>query len=411
MHSAGRVDPARDVAHVDPARDVVRVVLVALVARLLLFAAIAPWKPEVLETRILRLDARLYADQSEEVLHGHLLSPGSMKAPGYPVFLAAVRVFAGGRLFAALVVQCVAGAAIAGIVVVLGRRFFGETAALIGGYLVALDPASVLIANCLLSDIPFALLLALGVWTMLRAFHNPGVRWPLASGILFALATLARPIGVFLPFLAVPFLVLIDRRGGRSLAAQAARLAAFLAPWIAGVVLWIARGANLDAFKDAARLFDWYLITIRHTTLAKQVAGIAALLFESGSSLFAELLGIDSTKVVILSDNVEGGWGGALRRAFLERNAAQLAFLVASLAVLVVTYVGIAAAVLDGALRRARDRAGLVYVIVTALVLLAVSSLWGTMRYRVPVMPFLALVSGVGWAVLASQLAARRKAL
>ena len=408
MDRAARVHRA---GHVDPARGVVRVVLVALLARLVLFAAIAPWKPDVLETRILRLDARLYAEQSEEVLRGHLLSPGSMKAPGYPVFLAAVRVLAGGRVFAALLVQCAAGAALAGLVVVLGRRFFGETAALLGGYLVALDPASVLIANCLLSDVPFALLLALGVWTMVRAFQAPGVRWALASGILFALATLARPVGVFLPFLAVPFLAVIDRRGGRTPGAQAARLAAFLAPWIAGLLLWIARGANVDMFQDAARLFDWYLITLRHNTLVKQLAGVAALLFESGSSLFAELLGIESTKVVILSDNVEGGWGGALRRAFLERSPVQLAFLVASLAVLVVTYVGIVAAATEGALRRAQDRAGLAYVIVTALALLAVSSLWGTMRYRVPVMPFLALVSGAGWAALWARLAERRRAL
>src|SRR4030095_12672367 len=102
-----------------------------------------------LETRILRLDARLYAEQSAEVLHGRLLSPGSMKAPGSPVFLAGARVLAGARLFAALLLQCAAGAAVAGLAVVLGRRFFGETAALIGGYLVAAGPASVLIADSL----------------------------------------------------------------------------------------------------------------------------------------------------------------------------------------------------------------------------------------------------------------------
>lgn len=356
---------------------------------------------------MLRLDARLYAEQSDQVLHGQLLSPGAMKAPGYPIFIAAARLASGDRLVTAILLQCLAGAAAALIAAALAARFFGERAGLVAGALVALDPASVLIANCLLSDVPFTFLILLGAWLTIRSFDSPALRWPLAAGFVFVLATLARPIGVFAPFLAAPFLFVADRAARHSPGRRALRLAIFLLPWILGVVAWAARGADVSRFRDAARLFDWYLISLRETTAGKAFRGVAALLFESGSSLFAELLGLESKRVVLLSDSVEGGMAGAIRRAFVGRAWQQIAFLAGTLAVLAATYGGMLASLRP--VRAARPRVAVFYLIATAAALVAVSSLWGTMRYRVPIMPFFAIFAGGGLVALAEFLRRRRR--
>ncbi len=386
---------------------ITRVLIVALLARLLLFAAIAPWRAETLETRILRLDARLYAEQSDQVLRGQFLSPGAMKAPGYPIFLALARIVSGGRIFSAILLQCVAGAAVALIAASLGARFFGERAGVVAGFLVALDPASILIANCLLSDIPFTFLILVAAWLTLRSFDSPGLRWPLVAGFVFILATLARPIGVFAPFLAAPFLFFADRAARLSPRRRLVRLAVFLSPWILGVLAWAACGADLSRFRDGARLFDWYLISLRETNAGKLFRGIAALLFESGSSLFAEILGLPSKRVVLLSDSIEGGMIGAIRQAFVGRPWAQLAFVGWTLAVLGATYAGVLASIRS--VRGARPRVATLYLIATALALVAVSSLWGTMRYRVPIMPFFAIFAGAGLVRLADGWSARRR--
>ncbi|MFN0149927.1 MAG: ArnT family glycosyltransferase [bacterium] len=341
------------------------------------------------------------------MLRGQFLNPGAMKAPGYPIFLAFARLVSGGRIYAAILLQCLAGAAVAAIAAYLGARFFGERAGIVAGVLVALDPASILIANCLLSDIPFTFLILLGAWLTLRSFDSPGLRWPLVAGFVFILATLARPIGAFAPFLAAPFLFFADRAANLSPRRRLVRLALFLSPWILGVLAWAARGADLSRFQDAARLFDWYLISLRETNAGKLLRGIAALLFESGSSLFAEILGLESKRVVLLSDSIEGGTIGAIRQAFVGRPWPQLAFVAWTLAVLSATYAGVLACVRSA--RAARPRVAIFYLIATALALVAVSSLWGTMRYRVPIMPFFAIFAGAGLVKLADVWNNRRR--
>lgn len=113
------------------------------------------------------------------------------RAPGYPLFLAGC--FASPTV--ARVVQALLDASTVLGVFLLGRRWLGDGPSLLGALLAAFNPFLIYFSGLLLSETLFTCLL---VWGMVLLAWRPNVVW---GGMVLALAVLVRPAAAALPVL------------------------------------------------------------------------------------------------------------------------------------------------------------------------------------------------------------------
>jgi hypothetical protein len=87
------------------------------------------------------------------------------------------------------------GTAIVGMTMLLGRDLFNERIGVIAGWLVALCPTQVFFTTVLASELPFTLLVIMGMYL----WFNGGLRFAALSGFALGLASLIRPVSLLLP--------------------------------------------------------------------------------------------------------------------------------------------------------------------------------------------------------------------
>ena len=121
------------------------------------------------------------------------------RAPGYPAFLALVyRLFETGPLPVVLLQALFAGLTCL-LTFFIGRRVFTAETGLLAALFVGLDMASVVQASVLMSEVLFGLLLVLGVWLVLRGLAAPAPgKSEVLAGLVFAGAAFVRPLGYYL---------------------------------------------------------------------------------------------------------------------------------------------------------------------------------------------------------------------
>lgn len=117
------------------------------------------------------------------------------RAPGYPVFLAAVYALFGENIFAVRAVESLMGALLAVMIAVVGKRSGGELAGTLAGILWAVYPMGVFIAGLMYPTGLATFLLACAVWCMLpgpaEELSRKGV---FSGGIFLGLAALTIPV-------------------------------------------------------------------------------------------------------------------------------------------------------------------------------------------------------------------------
>jgi 4-amino-4-deoxy-L-arabinose transferase-like glycosyltransferase len=242
-----------------------------------------------------RIAENLHRDGSFDARPGGVgreVQPSSAYSPGLPLFVAGVYEVSGGvHLTLALVLLAILGAAAIPMAYLLGRRFAGPVAGLVGAGALALYPALLEYQGLLLTEPLAAFLLTAGLVLFLRAADEPqpqGMPWRwLASGAVFGLLALVRPEYLPLAF-ALPILWLAreamrrflrpyrDKSAARrpigpplgAVAVSIAATALVLAPWTihnavdlnrfvpvstgGGKALFI--GTNLEAHGDSVEL-------------------------------------------------------------------------------------------------------------------------------------------------------------
>jgi 4-amino-4-deoxy-L-arabinose transferase-like glycosyltransferase len=152
------------------------------------------------------------------------------RPPVYPVAIAGFLAI-GRTLRWTLFLQCFVGAGVAVLTFMLARHVMSDTWATLAGLLVALDPVSVVHSNLLLTETLFAALVTGAAILLLRTIKRPTLASAAAAGGLLGVATLTRPVALFLPLVLVPLLLwrANDRLKWRALCA-AALVATFLIP-------------------------------------------------------------------------------------------------------------------------------------------------------------------------------------
>jgi len=126
---------------------------------------------------------------------GRYLGPNgevASRMPGYPLFLAGVRLVSGGSLDATLALQCVLGALTCVFLIDLARRFLPEKWALVCGVIAALYYDLIMPAAAPLSEALFSFFLVLSAWALYRPSWKP-MRRALVFGALSGCLYLIRP--------------------------------------------------------------------------------------------------------------------------------------------------------------------------------------------------------------------------
>ena len=169
-----------------------------------------------------------------------LLSAGEFgvdfgRAPGYPVFLAAVYWLFGESIFTIRVVESVMGALLAVIMAQVGRRVGGEMVGALAGIIWAVYPLGIFVAGLVYPTGLTAMFLACGVYCLLPARHEElPANGVFAGGLFFGLAALTIPVAL-LTIVAVAAWVFYWGRHSRLLLASLLLLGSVvsLAPWTA----------------------------------------------------------------------------------------------------------------------------------------------------------------------------------
>ena len=153
-----------------------------------------------------------------------------------------VRLF-GLSSWSVLVPQALLGVASVGVLYATVRRWFGPSAGLIAGAVLALTPVATLMFRFNNPDALLVLLLVCAAWAMGRATERGSLRWIVLAGGFVGLAFLAKMMQAFLvlpgfvAMYAVAAPIDLRRRIGHLLAAFAAMVVAG-GWWVAVVELW-----------------------------------------------------------------------------------------------------------------------------------------------------------------------------
>jgi 4-amino-4-deoxy-L-arabinose transferase-like glycosyltransferase len=322
-----------------------------------------------------------------------------------PLYLYFVGVFfaASGSLEAVKLAQCLAGALLVPAVALLGRRGFGERAALGAAGAAAFYPELVWFASHFWAETVFTVLLWWAMERLVAADAGGSWRAAAASGLLWGLAVLTRETVLY--FLPLAALWLAWRRAGgtRRAAWLLATAALVVLPWtlrnwlVFEAVIPVSTSGALNLWQGNTRLSrqevyeEYWAVRGRVQKYEHARRRAAEAILERQPFWILEKL----------RDEMPGFWAAHgqpivhLERGAYGTVARPRAY--AAIAVVLVPYLAVLALFVAGVAALPRARApGLVLAFLAFRVLLHVAA-HGYPRYRLPAMPALFLVAAHGW--------------
>lgn len=175
--------------------------------------------------------------------------PNLTRTPVYPFVLAIVfRVF-GKQEIAVIVLQMLLSSLTASLTFLIADKLqFPTLASLIASFLVALDPTSVLHAHVLLTETLFTTVLVTFIWVLVHYWHTRRVHWLLLSSVVLAIATLTRPISLFLGFVLLPLFFMNAVQNGKQkwIRTVLARGLLFIFVYSVLVFVWVYRNYHVS---------------------------------------------------------------------------------------------------------------------------------------------------------------------
>lgn len=396
------------------------------------------------------------------------LTPDLDRTPTYPVFLAAIFATVGHQPWVVGFLQAFIGALTAVLAYLLARELkLSQLAAIVAGLIVALDPVAAMNSNRILTETLFTTLVVAAAWLLVRFWKDADWRIGLIAALLLAVATLTRPINQFLPIALLPMSLLALRHLGKRtmlIGTLLVTLVSFLLPygWAyrnykqtglftlstigdTNLAYYRARAVLAEAEKtsqDAAwakiqtqvettaaqqrlgpagvvALQRDLAITIfeRHPVLtAKMFAkGVARIAFDPGYTITCTLLDRTSTAFDCFPGKSSMNEPGLVGKAFgkiAQMSVVQVVTLVWSVILLGFTYL----CATIGLVQLVRERRWLALALLLVMIAYFVGLAAGAesnSRFRIPAMPFVALLAGVGahtaWVWYASWAAKRNQ--
>ena len=336
------------------------------------------------------------------------------RMPLYPMMLAPFAYWGPVGILGAKLLQAVLGAAAAWISLRFATAALDRRAGVVAGSLVAIDPFGVFFSNLLLTETPFMPVILGATACAWRLAAEPGRRQPLT---LLGLATLGSA-AIFLRPAAVPWLfvlwlslVVLDRVRWRTMARVcicAVVLAMALIPWglrnrsvvgdfawlsaNGGVTLYDAQGPQANGASNQAFLKEMpELRGLSEVALDQRLALRAIEEMKNNPGRVLQLAAVKFSRLWNLVPNLESLRGGPAATANAVFTAlALLAAVVGLRRTLAVTRFA-------GRLRESRMRWAMLVMLPIVVFTLLHCIYIGSVRYRVPLMPFVELLAAAAF--------------
>ncbi len=265
-------------------KSIVAISLLAFLVRMGMFALLIR-HPE----RAYRRDTTSYVRPALNLLAGNGFSqrteppfvPDVCRTPAYPLFIAFLYQLFGRNVLFIAGVQVLVGTLTVTLTYALGRRLLSERAATTGGVLMALSLGSAVYCAFVLTETLFSFLL-LGAVFCLLLYRRSGRVWAaIVGGLLSGASILCRPIALFYPLLAAPCVGVATR--GRWLRRVLVTLA-FLVATGAVVAPWIVRNYQLVGMPVLSSISHYNLLFYNAVALEANLRG------EQESAVRSEML-------------------------------------------------------------------------------------------------------------------------
>jgi 4-amino-4-deoxy-L-arabinose transferase-like glycosyltransferase len=161
--------------------------------------------------RAIRRDSDGYIQVAVNILAGRgfsqqnepPFSPSAIRAPVFPLVIAAIYQLFGTSNLAVVLAQVLMSLLTVALTYWLGLRVFSETEAWVGALLFTLSSAPAVYAVFILSETLFALLLVVALLCIVLYRERKRTSWLVVAGIFSGLASLCRPVAAYFPVLVV----------------------------------------------------------------------------------------------------------------------------------------------------------------------------------------------------------------
>ncbi|MFN8453197.1 MAG: glycosyltransferase family 39 protein [Anaerolineae bacterium] len=379
-------------------------------------------------------------------------SPDIERTPIYPLFLATILVVFGNSFRAIILLQILIGSITALLTFYIAKKLgHSALAGLIAAWIVAADPVTILLNNRLLTETLFTFGLILGVLLFIAYLHHNKLENLFLSAIVISLSALTRPIAQFLPIALFPLFIVArkDKLLGRSMTNG------FIFIFICGVLIssWCYRNyqasnvftlsiisdTNLFYYRARAVLAETENITQEEAierlqreieaaatqqnlsqseiiSLQRKLAlqifsqyptqtvimvakGAGRLLVDPGFTIICTMLDTSSLNYDCIPGKSSMLGSGLLNTAiqkFQEMTFIQQLTLLWGIIILGIIYFGLAGGVIH--LVRERNWLNLFLLGIIILYFVVLSAGGETnYRFRAPILPFLAILAGVGY--------------
>jgi 4-amino-4-deoxy-L-arabinose transferase-like glycosyltransferase len=420
-------------------RILVLIIAAATLLRLTLFLAVVG-HPD----RFFTVDAHGYVALGSDlfrnysVQEGRLFELGLLRTPGYPSFIALLYAVSGQSPAAVIVAQTVLGVATVWLTYRLTLALLGPTPALWSAGALAVDPITIVLTNELQPEAVYTFLLVGGALLWRRAVDEASSLSSGGAGMIFGVAALFRHIGLYLPVVLIPIgWFLATGRWTRRLAVSLALLIAFGVP----VAAWIARNASVTGVAIFSSGEGYNFLYLRAAGALAEEEGLTLLEAEQRLRVEvaerirprmnpAEVSVVErSFGMEVLFDHPRGALISAAKGILLMMSGPGRAELLQQLGdddatqvdgvvetTLVVVQILVYGLILLGAvvgvvvLLRRRMSRELIFLggFILYFVLISAGP-EAYSRFRVPIMTFIAVLSGCGWSMVASRRVERRR--
>jgi len=345
------------------------------------------------------------------------------RAPGYPIFLAGCYAVGLDTPRAIHAVQCIVGAATCLLILLLGRRLYGETVGLIAGAISAVYPFFIYYTGTVLSEILFVagfVGLLLCLVHLGRMLDKPGSKYlwsAVGTGAVAGLLILLRSSLLLFPFFLLPFwLMRAESRKKATLSwiVMTAAIGVTLLPWVirnyrlvhkivpttlqVGPSLYEANSRFATGGPAMDRI-DW--VEVRGGTMMSEVEN-NTFFRDAAMRYIRENPG---RFMVMAFEKARRFWNVVPNYA-APNPKSRILYAAASL----LTYVPVMLCAFLGLWLRREQAKALLLLLPPVLYFAALHMIFvGSTRYRTPIMPFIILIAAAGIETIRERIRSRRR--
>jgi 4-amino-4-deoxy-L-arabinose transferase-like glycosyltransferase len=206
-------------------------------------------------------------------LHNTAFATGLQRTPIYPLFLTAVFKITGNSIRWAAAIQAVIGTGLVYLTWRLTTIILPNSrwAPLAAAAIIAIDPVSIAYTVAILAEVLFAVLLTGGLILWIEGIRNRSTSKLVTAGLIWAAATLTRPVLLYMPLLLVIAALITERERWRALLPA---LALFLVAFVVPVGGWALKNRAQTGVTMVSSIQGYNVLEFRAAGAVEEAKGI-----------------------------------------------------------------------------------------------------------------------------------------